>query len=282
MLIDRVETGACPQAYGQRRRERIPSADGIRNLDGKTGAGGLLLWRLQNGALWAAGQRDQLQRKTVQQLPQLHGGCSTKPEHPGEHRQFLRVEFQHVGPAQAALNPGTVVKRLPQIQVEDASAPGLGRGQKTADGSTGNRGTLGQRTKSDNVRGGGQFFQAWRKGNKVPRHVFMDAVSRYALTVQLNRDGARGMPRVHGDEFTIQGQGVKSAQYFPARLVVADGADHGGLSPQGVRMISEVRRGAAQLSSVGQQVPENFTEADDDGAVRRWTHGADSLASRPL
>ena len=58
-----------------------------------------------------------------------------------------------------------------------------------------------------------------------------------------------------------------------AEVVVADGADYIYVHPVAGEFggcAGEVGRGAAELGAVGEDVPEDFSECDDGGAVGHW------------
>ena len=98
----------------------------------------------------------------------------------------------------------------------------------------------------------------------VPSDVFMDDVTRLALTVQCDGDRARGMAMIDVDTAAVDSQAIELVQDFMPPWVIANGADHVRLGAQRLGVIRKIRGRSAKLLAAGQQVPEDFTDANYD------------------
>lgn len=95
----------------------------------------------------------------------------------------------------------------------------------------------------------------------------MDDVGGVAGGVQECIDGGRPDAGQHGDGGRVEAHGGEAVDDFAAKVVVADCGDDAGVRAHLRGVPADVAGRAAQGFSVGQDVPQNFTEAEGEGAV---------------
>jgi hypothetical protein len=94
----------------------------------------------------------------------------------------------------------------------------------------------------------------------------VDDVAGHAAGVEPDVHGAGRAIRICRDEVTVQPEPVEARKDLAPEPVLPDAADYVGVGPELAGVEREVRRRPAELLAGGQQVPQHFTDADDDGA----------------
>jgi hypothetical protein len=97
---------------------------------------------------------------------------------------------------------------------------------------------------------------------------------RLAGLVKFNCHNARRVVSIHCNVAAIKIQSAQTIQDLFAQIVLANTAcDHTSMS-QSLGMIGEICRSATQLFAVGQEIPEQFPEANRHVLSRYSTHAA--------
>ena len=123
---------------------------------------------------------------------------------------------------------------------------------------------LGQGAKADRVGPRGRPERCLARFQAIPGNVLVDGEGGRAAAVEVHADRPRGGGRVRGDAVRAQTHLLEARQDFAAEGVVSDARDNHGLRAQGVGMIGEVRRSAAELLTRRQQVPEDLSQPDHE------------------
>ena len=92
----------------------------------------------------------------------------------------------------------------------------------------------------------------------------MNGERRLAATVQRNTHRSGRQEWVDRNTVGSQAKAAKLIEDLAAQGILADPRHDQCLRPEGVGVIGEVCRGAAQLFAGRQEVPKNFTYADDE------------------
>ena len=155
------------------------------------------------------------------------------------------------------------VEILAKVDVEDAESGWFGEGEKLVDGGAGGFVSLREGTEADGVclrYGAAGVFVG---GDFIPGDVLVDDVLGLAVGGEFDGDGAGGSVRIDLDTFSGEVELLEAIDDVGAVLIGADAGDDEAGAAQGVRVIGEICGSAAELATGGEEVPEDFAEADE-------------------
>ena len=155
---------------------------------------------------------------------------------------------------------------MAKIHIEDADCEGRQRGKKSADGGARNGIALCERAEADGVSGTSQRNPVLGKFQKIPRNVFGDPIFGLAFGIYFDFYSSGGMRKIALNAIDVQAAGLEMPKRFLAETIIADAAgDDAGIAEQRGD-VREICGSAAELFTAGEKIPEEFAEADDDGA----------------
>ena len=183
------------------------------------------------------------------------------------------IEFEDFGVAERIANDFGVEVGLTKIDVEDADSERRKSGEKSADGGAGDGIALRERAETNGVGGAGEGDPVFGKFHEVPGNIFSDVIFRLAFDVDIDFDRAGGVDEVALDAVHIEAAGFEVPESFLAETIISDAAGNDAGIAEERCDVSEIGGSAAELFASWEKIPQEFAEADDDGA-RNWGAGA--------
>lgn len=202
---------------------------------------------------------------TLDQLIKLRANITFQPKQVRDFRKLGIAQLADVGEFEGIVEDGGVVIGLAEIDIKDSQCACRSGGDDVPDGLARDLGPLAKGSEADGIRPLGKLEKSGTDFQMIPRHSFDDPELRLPVSRQahLNRPGR--MLRI-----AIDGRGGNSelAQTFQkqfSRIIIPNPADHKGIRSEGVGMAGKIGGSAAHARAGWQQVPEDFSDSDNDG-----------------
>ena len=246
--------------------EGVPGSDGADYFDLRGALEAVAAFPEDDAAVDPFGENDHLQAVGAHQAAAedfLPGHLES--EESGNDVQFILVELQDIGPAEAFADGGLGVVTLSEVDIADSEAIGRTVIQEEAYTCAGVAAPLRQGAEADGLGVGGDGTEFIGKWDVAPGYLGVDGVDWGVGVAQIYIDGTGGVR--DAVQMIREGVFVQLGDDGAAQLVQADGAHHQALVAQLRRVIGKVGRGSAQALPFRELIPQDFSKSDDKACI---------------
>ena len=191
--------------------------------------------------------------------------------------QLVAVQLYGVGGSEGVLDHASIVMRGAQVDVEDADdvqftelPNGLSRGF----------GPLGKASEDECLRVLGPLLQRIRERNGIPRNRLDDLVIGLPGLIEVYANEPGGKRPVDLHELGCDAVNRHAPQCFFAQPIVSHPTRECSVLPKRVQVTDHVERRPAQKQTVGEGIPQNFTDAQNLVAHIGGTHNSREQGER--
>src|SRR5690242_2908964 len=183
--------------------------------------------------------------------------------------EFVAVQLDDVRLLRGISENLRGVKRLAEIDVENASGLWPDSFQERMNGLSRFRRALGKGAETDRVRFLGQRLPHGGPFQKIPRHRLCDLKSGLALCVKFYLRDSRAIGWIGLDAGGVEPESLEPASGLEPEFVASDAAGDDPFIAQEACHVSKVRRRTAKLAAIRKNIPEQLAKSDR----RELSHG---------